>query len=79
MARQSHYYICTTDINIELQCGLKIAVNVVVSDAIDELILGASFLAQNKCVWDFNYGKINMYGKSIQLYSVPSQIKGLCR
>ena len=69
----------TTDITLELQSGQKLVVNVVVSDAVDELILGASFLAQHKCVWDFNRGEITMYGKSMQLYRVPSQFNGSCR
>ena len=54
--------------------GKEIRLNVVVSDAVDELI-GASFLSQHQCVWDFSRGVINFDGQSIKLHSQPPQLK----
>jgi hypothetical protein len=50
----------------------EMSAEVVVTDAVDELILGIDWMSENKCRWDFGKSVIGFNGKSIQLHSRPA-------
>jgi hypothetical protein len=51
--------------------GYPTSANLVVSDAIEELILGIDWLANNNCQWDFGAAKLRINKNEIQLYRRP--------
>jgi predicted aspartyl protease len=53
--------------------GVFISVEVVVSDAVDELILGVPFLRQHACQWNFETSHLSIDGKAARLQSRPSR------
>jgi hypothetical protein len=55
--------------------GIFITVDVVVSDAIDELILGIPFLVQNHCFGDFTTSQVTIRGKTARLHDRPGRGK----
>ena len=68
----------TAEIVIQV-CGKEIKCNVFVSDAIDELILGATFLAEHNCVWNFRQSEISIDGRTAKLYRRPAHVNVTCR
>jgi hypothetical protein len=46
---------------------------VVVSEAVDELILGVPFLRQHACQWDFETSRLSIDGRAARLQSRPSR------
>jgi hypothetical protein len=61
-----------TVLNINVN-GVFISVEVVVSDAVDELILGLPFLRQHACQWNFETSHLSIDGKAARLQSRPSR------
>jgi hypothetical protein len=53
--------------------GVLISVKVVVSEAVDELILGVPFLRQHACQWDFETSRLSIDGRAARLQSQPSR------
>jgi transposase InsO family protein len=53
--------------------GHSASANLVVSDAIEDLILGIDWLATNNCQWDFGTATLFLNGKEIQLYKRPTR------
>jgi transposase InsO family protein len=54
--------------DIMLNIGsLKITVPCIVSEHVDEILLGLSFLEQNDCVWDFSKRSISIKGERVRL------------
>jgi predicted aspartyl protease len=61
-----------TVVNINVN-GVLITVEVVVSEAVDELILGVPFLRQHACQWDFETSRLSIDGRAARLQSRPSR------
>jgi len=53
--------------------GVLIQAEVLVSEDIDELILGYNFLENNNCEWLFGQHRILINGRSVSLHSRPSK------
>jgi hypothetical protein len=56
------------DINLELG-SQQISVPCLVSEHVDEILLGLSFLEQNACIWDFAKHSILVGGKQYKLFA----------
>jgi predicted aspartyl protease len=54
--------------------GLKLNADVLVSDCIDEFLLGIDFLRAIGCQWDFATGTVNIKGRKIRLRSRRSSV-----
>jgi hypothetical protein len=54
------------------------SVDVVVSDAIDELILGLPFLVLHNCCWHFGAGQMSIVGRVARLHDRPSRSHDRC-
>jgi len=53
--------------------GIPTSINVLVSDAVENLILGEDWLVAQNVLWDFKSGSIRLKGKQIALRSRESQ------
>jgi len=47
--------------------GVPVCCNFLVSDAVDESMLGIDWLEENNCHWDFVQGKLNIAGRKVSL------------
>ena len=47
--------------------GVPVSCNFLVSDAVDEPMLGIDWLEENNCHWDFVQGKLNIAGREVSL------------
>jgi len=45
--------------------GVPVCCNFLVSDAVDEPMLGIDWLEENNCHWDFVQGKLNIAGREV--------------
>jgi predicted aspartyl protease len=53
--------------------NIELSTKIVVSTAIDEMILGIDFLTANKCRWDFGHSYVELGGHWIRLQGRPKQ------
>ena len=53
--------------------GIRVYSDVLVSEAVDEFILGFDWLVRNNCEWLFGQHRIVINGKSVRLRTRPSQ------
>jgi len=53
--------------------GHRVSADLLVSDAIEELILGIDWLTANDCVWDFGAGLVKWNGKEVKLQRQPNR------
>jgi hypothetical protein len=47
--------------------GLLLETQFVVSDVVDECLLGTKFVVHNQCIWDFAYDMLNISGRDVKL------------
>ena len=59
-------------LNFNVQ-GLSLSADVLVSEDVDEFMLGYNFLAQNNCHWFFDQGVLVINGKSVKLKQRPAR------
>jgi len=57
--------------------GYTTSAEVLVSEDIEEVMLGIDWLSERRCVWDFGRGELTVEGHSVKLYSGRQPI--LCR
>lgn len=61
-----------TRLNIDIK-GLQITTDFVVTEALEELILGVDWLTTNRCQWNFNTATLLLHGQEIKLHRRASR------
>ena len=54
--------------------GVSMCADLLVSDEVDEIMLGIVWLTENKCSWHFKQGQVEVQGRKVPLHSRQSLV-----